>query len=206
MPETARTDRRRILIVFSGLVLTMLLSSLDQTIIGTALPSIVGELNGVNHQFWVVTAYTVAMTITMPLYGRLGDRRPTRSRTATLMRSASSARGTVPSATTTARTTLPRLGSGAASAPPAWSSATFDPRQVIHSGGELRQRVTELVRGRCQPNLVSPVHRAQRFCVHQPAMPHRSAPRGGRRPDSQRGYRSPDDHEANVDHRILVEC
>jgi EmrB/QacA subfamily drug resistance transporter len=76
MSETAATpsaERRRILIVFSGLVLTMLLSSLDQTIMGTALPTIVGDLGGLEHQSWVVTAYMVAMTITMPVYGRLGD-------------------------------------------------------------------------------------------------------------------------------------
>jgi EmrB/QacA subfamily drug resistance transporter len=74
LPTSSGTpDRRRILIVFSGLVLTMLLSSLDQTIMGTALPTIVGELGGVEHQSWVVTAYMVAMTITMPVYGRLGD-------------------------------------------------------------------------------------------------------------------------------------
>jgi EmrB/QacA subfamily drug resistance transporter len=70
-PSTS--DRRRILIVFSGLALTMLLSSLDQTIMGTALPTIVGDLGGLEHQSWVVTAYMVAMTITMPVYGRLGD-------------------------------------------------------------------------------------------------------------------------------------
>jgi EmrB/QacA subfamily drug resistance transporter len=68
-----RTDRRRILVVFAGLVLTMLLSALDQTIMGTALPTIVGDLGGVEHMSWVITAYMLAMTIGMPVYGRLGD-------------------------------------------------------------------------------------------------------------------------------------
>ncbi|WP_245575557.1 MDR family MFS transporter [Gulosibacter molinativorax] len=67
------TDKRRILLVFAGLLVAMLLSSLDQTIFSTALPTIVGELNGVNHMLWVTTAYLVAATIMMPIYGKLGD-------------------------------------------------------------------------------------------------------------------------------------
>lgn len=51
----------------------MLLASLDQTIFSTALPTIVGELGGVNHMLWVTTAYLVAATIMMPIYGKLGD-------------------------------------------------------------------------------------------------------------------------------------
>lgn len=51
----------------------MLLGSLDQTIFSTALPTIVGELGGVNHMLWVTTAYLVASTIMMPIYGKLGD-------------------------------------------------------------------------------------------------------------------------------------
>lgn len=65
--------RRRILLVFAGLLVSMLLSSLDQTIFSTALPTIVGELHGVNHMLWVTTAYLVAATIMMPIYGKLGD-------------------------------------------------------------------------------------------------------------------------------------
>ncbi|WP_419703391.1 MDR family MFS transporter [Promicromonospora sp. NFX87] len=64
---------RRILLVFAGLLVSMLLSSLDQTIFSTALPTIVGELHGVNHMLWVTTAYLVAATIMMPIYGKLGD-------------------------------------------------------------------------------------------------------------------------------------
>ncbi|NTW38284.1 MAG: DHA2 family efflux MFS transporter permease subunit [Cellulomonadaceae bacterium] len=66
-------DRRRIGAIFAGLVVAMLLSSLDQTVFGTALPTIVGELDGVDHMLWVTTAYLVAATIMMPIYGKLGD-------------------------------------------------------------------------------------------------------------------------------------
>ncbi len=71
--ETAAPDRRRILPIFAGLLVAMLLGSLDQTIFSTALPTVVGELGGVNHMLWVTTAYLVASTITMPIYGKLGD-------------------------------------------------------------------------------------------------------------------------------------
>ena len=67
------TDRRRILVVVSGLMLVMLLASLDQTIVSTALPTIVGELGGLEHLSWVVTAYLLAVTAVTPLYGKLGD-------------------------------------------------------------------------------------------------------------------------------------
>ena len=63
----------RIVPVFIALIVAMLLSSLDQTILGTALPTIVGELNGVTHMLWVATAYILGATIVMPLYGKLGD-------------------------------------------------------------------------------------------------------------------------------------
>ncbi|UIK89157.1 MDR family MFS transporter [Arthrobacter polaris] len=66
-------DRRSILLVFAGLMLTMLLASLDQTIFSTALPTIVGELHGVNEMLWVITIYILASTITLPIYGKLGD-------------------------------------------------------------------------------------------------------------------------------------
>ena len=64
---------KHILLVFAGLMMTMLLSSLDQTIFSTALPTIVGELNGVDHMLWVTTAYILASTIMLPVYGKLGD-------------------------------------------------------------------------------------------------------------------------------------
>ncbi|WP_307785322.1 MDR family MFS transporter [Microbacterium hibisci] len=75
-PDTttaSRTGSRHILPVFAGLLVAMLLGSLDQTIFSTALPTIVGELGGVNHMLWVTTAYLVASTIMMPIYGKLGD-------------------------------------------------------------------------------------------------------------------------------------
>ncbi len=64
---------RQILVVFSGLMLGMLLASLDQTIVATSLPTIVGDLGGLNHLSWVVTAYLLSATISTPLYGKLGD-------------------------------------------------------------------------------------------------------------------------------------
>lgn len=66
-------DRRSVLLVFVGLMTAMLLSALDQTIFSTALPTIVGELDGVDHMLWVTTAYILAATIMMPVYGKVGD-------------------------------------------------------------------------------------------------------------------------------------
>jgi EmrB/QacA subfamily drug resistance transporter len=70
---TPTTDRRSILLVVSGLLLVMLLASLDQTIVSTALPTIVGDLGGLEHISWVVTSYLLAITVVTPLYGKLGD-------------------------------------------------------------------------------------------------------------------------------------
>jgi EmrB/QacA subfamily drug resistance transporter len=63
----------RIIPIFVALMVAMLLSSLDQTILGTALPTIVGELDGVQHMLWVATAYILGATVVMPVYGKLGD-------------------------------------------------------------------------------------------------------------------------------------
>ncbi|ALJ21365.1 MDR family MFS transporter [Microbacterium sp. No. 7] len=65
--------KRRIWIIFSALIAGMLLSSLDQTIVSTAMPTIVGQLGGVEHQVWITTAYLLATTIVMPVYGKFGD-------------------------------------------------------------------------------------------------------------------------------------
>jgi EmrB/QacA subfamily drug resistance transporter len=65
--------RREVLIVLPGLLLAIMLAMLDQLIVSTALPRIVGSLGGVTHLSWVVTAYVLASTITTPLYGKLGD-------------------------------------------------------------------------------------------------------------------------------------
>src|SRR6476660_9346542 len=71
MPSTA--TKPRIGIVMTGLMLVMLLASLDQTIVSTALPTIVRDLGGLAHLSWVVTAYLLALTVVTPLYGKLGD-------------------------------------------------------------------------------------------------------------------------------------
>jgi EmrB/QacA subfamily drug resistance transporter len=60
-------------LVMGALLLVMLLASLDQTIVSTALPTIVGDLGGLEHISWVVTAYLLAITVVTPLYGKLGD-------------------------------------------------------------------------------------------------------------------------------------
>ncbi|MCI4656744.1 MDR family MFS transporter [Cryobacterium zhongshanensis] len=65
--------KRRIWIIFAALISGMLLSSLDQTIVSTAMPTIVGQLGGVENQVWVTTAYLLATTIVMPIYGKFGD-------------------------------------------------------------------------------------------------------------------------------------
>ncbi|MCT9820037.1 MFS transporter [Microbacterium sp. W1N] len=65
--------RRRVWLIFSALIAGMLLSSLDQTIVSTAMPTLVGELGGVEHQVWITSAYILATTIVMPIYGKFGD-------------------------------------------------------------------------------------------------------------------------------------
>ncbi|MGW3784939.1 MDR family MFS transporter [Micromonospora chokoriensis] len=72
-------NRQQIRLLMVGLMTGMLLAALDQTIVGTALPTIVGELGGINHYSWVVTAYLLASTASTPLYGKMADlygRRP----------------------------------------------------------------------------------------------------------------------------------
>src|SRR5579859_6200677 len=72
-PAAAFGRRRDVLIVLPGLLLALILAMLDQLVVSTALPRIVGDLGGLNHLAWVVTAYDLASTITTPLYGKLGD-------------------------------------------------------------------------------------------------------------------------------------
>ncbi|GAA1419353.1 MDR family MFS transporter [Agrococcus citreus] len=72
-PAPMLLTQRRIWIIFAALIAGMLLSSLDQTIVSTAMPTIVGQLGGVEHQVWVTTAYLLATTIVMPIYGKFGD-------------------------------------------------------------------------------------------------------------------------------------
>jgi len=70
---TTFATRREFMIVLPGLLLTLIIAMLDQLVVSTALPRIVGDLGGLNHLAWVVTAYVLASTITTPLYGKLGD-------------------------------------------------------------------------------------------------------------------------------------
>src|ERR1700730_745732 len=68
-----RVDQRRVWIILSGLVLALLIASLDQTIVATALPTIVSDLGGLRQFSWVVTGYLLASTVSTPLWGKLGD-------------------------------------------------------------------------------------------------------------------------------------
>src|SRR5437660_3379623 len=72
-PLSATVSRGRLISILIGVMLGMLLASLDQTIVGTALPHIVADLGGLEHYAWVVTAYLLASTVTVPIYGKLSD-------------------------------------------------------------------------------------------------------------------------------------
>jgi MFS family permease len=65
--------QRSVRVVMIGLMIAMLLAMLDNMIVGTAMPTIVGELGGLNHLSWVVTAYTLATAASTPIWGKLGD-------------------------------------------------------------------------------------------------------------------------------------
>jgi EmrB/QacA subfamily drug resistance transporter len=71
--EPRGEDAKRVRVVFGALLVVVLLAALDQTIVSTALPTIVGELGGIEHLSWVVTSYLLAATVVTPLYGKLGD-------------------------------------------------------------------------------------------------------------------------------------
>jgi len=76
VPEAGPTvtlTHRRVLVVIGALLLGMFLASLDQTVVSTALPTIVGDLHGASHLTWVVTAYLLTSTVSTPLWGKLGD-------------------------------------------------------------------------------------------------------------------------------------
>ena len=64
---------RRFWAVYASLLVVMFLSAMDQTIVGTALPTIVGDLGGAAHMAWILTAYILSLTVAMPVYGKLGD-------------------------------------------------------------------------------------------------------------------------------------
>jgi Arabinose efflux permease len=71
--EHSELSQQRTLIIIGALLLGMLLAALDQTIVATALPTIAGDLHGLSHLSWVVTAYLLASTVSTPLWGKLGD-------------------------------------------------------------------------------------------------------------------------------------
>jgi EmrB/QacA subfamily drug resistance transporter len=72
-PLTVNVPGSRLRVIFGGLMLVMLLAALDQTIVATALPTIVGDLGGLSHLSWVTSAFLLAQTAVTPIYGKLGD-------------------------------------------------------------------------------------------------------------------------------------
>jgi EmrB/QacA subfamily drug resistance transporter len=72
-PATGPAPKNKVGLIFTALMLAIFLAALDQTIVATALPTIVGDLNGVNHMTWVTTVYLMTSTIGLPIYGKLGD-------------------------------------------------------------------------------------------------------------------------------------
>jgi len=78
-PPGYRYSIGRVLTIYGGLMVTLMLAALDQTIVATALPKVVSDLGGLSSYSWVFTAYMLAATVSVPLYGKLGDiygRRP----------------------------------------------------------------------------------------------------------------------------------
>lgn len=69
----ATVSRRRLILILVGIMLGMLLAALDQTIVGTAMPRVIAELNGLEYYAWVATAYMLASTVMVPIYGKLSD-------------------------------------------------------------------------------------------------------------------------------------
>ena len=71
--QTEMSEKSKVNAVLPGLLMAMLLAMLDNVIVGTAMPRIVGDLGGVDHLSWVVTAYVLGTTVSTPLWGKLGD-------------------------------------------------------------------------------------------------------------------------------------
>src|SRR5690348_8467857 len=71
--EQPRYSRRDILLTMSGVLMVMLLASLDQTIVSTAMPRVIAELQGFDRYTWVSTAYLLTSTVMVPIYGKLSD-------------------------------------------------------------------------------------------------------------------------------------
>ena len=72
-PLRGTVSTKRVVLIMAGALLGMLLAALDQTIVGTALPRIIADFNGLEHYAWVVTAYMLASTVMVPIYGKLSD-------------------------------------------------------------------------------------------------------------------------------------
>src|SRR5512141_2295479 len=75
----ATLSRGRLIMVLVASILGMLLGAIDQTVVGTAMPRIIAELNGLEHYAWTFTGYMLAATVSLPIYGKLSDiygRRP----------------------------------------------------------------------------------------------------------------------------------
>jgi len=70
---TTSHEKSSIALLFTGLMITMLMAAMNQTVLSTALPTIVGDLGGVEQMSWVITGYILASTIMMPVYGRISD-------------------------------------------------------------------------------------------------------------------------------------
>src|SRR5258707_496289 len=72
-PGPVQVPRSQVRVIFAGLMLVLLLAALDQTIVATALPTIVSDLGGLNRLAWVTSAFLLAQTVVTPIYGKLGD-------------------------------------------------------------------------------------------------------------------------------------
>src|SRR3981081_3398960 len=73
LAETLNLSRGQKILATAGVAVSLLLASLDQTVVGTAMPRIVAELQGLNYYAWVTTAYLVTSTVVVPIAGKLGD-------------------------------------------------------------------------------------------------------------------------------------
>ena len=71
--KVQQSERRGTVLAVAGLMLALFLVALDQTVVGTALPEIIADLNGFEHYAWVTTAYLLASTAMIPVIGKLGD-------------------------------------------------------------------------------------------------------------------------------------
>src|SRR5690349_12379471 len=71
--EATRFSRRETLLTMISVLAVMLLASLDQTIVGTAMPRVIAELQGFDRLTWVTTVYLLASTVMVPIYGKLSD-------------------------------------------------------------------------------------------------------------------------------------